>query len=257
MTHTRCTVSTRNTTVLSSEGLNGGPCAQMLRCSSVAPACTASEITATGMFSGNAAASPVATRTISTAYTIQHRWMASCPHRERKFAGWKMERRGRTGDSVCTGVAYENARDAAVSADPLAIIWLSELRIPSRYSTDREYAEMRQDSTNTCCIWMADTSVQRPWRMMSTAERTEGMREVNGAAIEASPSFTWGVSMSSMPSISCIICVNPGLAMAPPAAFCRAACRCFCSFTMRIVHAFMAPNCAHASPLAVRSSNSS
>jgi hypothetical protein len=42
---------------------------------------------------------------------------------------------------------------------------------------------------------MADTSVQRPWRMMSTAERTEGMREVNGAAIEASPSFTWGVKV--------------------------------------------------------------
>ena len=33
-----------------------------------------------------------------------------------------MERSGLTLDSVCTGVAYENASDAAVSADPLAII---------------------------------------------------------------------------------------------------------------------------------------
>ena len=43
-----------------------------------------------------------------------------------------MERSGLTCDSVCTGVAYENASDAAVSADPLAIIWLSDDRIPSR-----------------------------------------------------------------------------------------------------------------------------
>ena len=56
------------------------------------------------------------------------RWMTSWPVRERKLAGWKMDRSGLTCDSVCTGVAWENAREAAVSAEPDAIIWLSLLR---------------------------------------------------------------------------------------------------------------------------------
>jgi hypothetical protein len=44
----------------------------------------------------------------------------SWPMSDRKLAGWKMERSGRTCDSVCTGVAYEKASDAAVSAEPEA-----------------------------------------------------------------------------------------------------------------------------------------
>ena len=116
---------------------------------------------------------------------------------------------------------------------------------------------MRQESTSTCCIWIAETSVQRPWRMMSTADRTEGIRDVNGAAMDASPSFTCGVSMSSAPSISCIICANPGCCIAPPRARWRSAARRLVSATMRDVAAFMALNCAHCSPAAVRFSSSS
>mmetsp|Transcript_1832 Transcript_1832/g.8183 ORF Transcript_1832/g.8183 Transcript_1832/m.8183 type:complete len:236 (+) Transcript_1832:944-1651(+) len=103
---------------------------------------------------------------------------------------------------------------------------------------------------------MADTSVHRPCRMMSTALRTEGTREVNGAAIEASPSFTCGVSMSSAPSISCIICENPGTPP-PPFALARSACLRLVSVIMRPVAAFMALNWAHCSPAAVRRVSSS
>ena len=118
--------------MFSNEGLNGGPWSQMLRCSSVAFLSTASGTTATGAFSGKSASSPVARFTRRTAYTMHPMWITSWPTSDRKLAGWKMERSGRTGESVCTGVAYENARLAAVSAEPLAIIWLSELRMPSR-----------------------------------------------------------------------------------------------------------------------------
>mmetsp|Transcript_9365 Transcript_9365/g.31099 ORF Transcript_9365/g.31099 Transcript_9365/m.31099 type:complete len:317 (+) Transcript_9365:1348-2298(+) len=93
--------------------------------------------------------------------------------------------------------------------------------------------------------------------MMSTADRTLGIRDVNGAAMEASPSLTCDVSMSSAPSISCIICANPGVCMAPPRARWRSAALRLVSVTIRVVAAFIAPNCAHLSPAASRAAASS
>ena len=87
--------------------------------------------------------------------------------------------------------------------------------------------------------------------MMSTAERTDGMRDVNGAAMDASPSFTLGVSMSSAPSISAIICANPGAPIGPPLSRRRISARRFVSAIIRCVAAFIALNAAHCSPAAV------
>ena len=44
---------------------------------------------------------------------------------------------------------------------------------------------MRQWSIRICCCCTVDTSVQWPWRTMSTHERIEGSFDVKGAAIEA------------------------------------------------------------------------
>ena len=56
--------------MLSRLGLNGGPCAQMDRCSSVALAWSASGTTATGMFSRKSASSPGRNAAMRTAYTM-------------------------------------------------------------------------------------------------------------------------------------------------------------------------------------------
>ena len=47
---------------------------------------------------------------------------------------------------------------------------------------------------HTCRV---DRSVARPWRITSIVERMEGILEVKGAAMEASPSFT--ISTSPIP----------------------------------------------------------
>eukprot|EP00968_Pinguiococcus_pyrenoidosus_P018709 scaffold1954_cov268-Pinguiococcus_pyrenoidosus.AAC.146 len=60
---------------------------------------------------------------------------------------------------------------------------------------------MRQFSARIWYICRLVTSVQRPWRMMSTQPRMLGMRDVKGAAMLASPSFTIGSAPSSRSSI--------------------------------------------------------
>mmetsp|Transcript_28822 Transcript_28822/g.82552 ORF Transcript_28822/g.82552 Transcript_28822/m.82552 type:complete len:225 (-) Transcript_28822:2919-3593(-) len=95
------------------------------------------------------------------------------------------------------------------------------------------------DSSIMICIcWTADSSVQRPWRMMSTQAPIDGVRVVKGAAVEASPSCTMGVS--SMPSISPAHLAAPA-AKALPCFFCMTSCSFFISPFSRPMTDFMAP----------------
>mmetsp|Transcript_89161 Transcript_89161/g.277178 ORF Transcript_89161/g.277178 Transcript_89161/m.277178 type:complete len:380 (+) Transcript_89161:913-2052(+) len=87
-----------------------------------------------------------------------------------------------------------------------------------------------------CCT--ADSSVQRPWRMMSTHAPMEGVRVVKGAAVLASPSCTMGVS--SMPSISPAHLAAPA-ANALPCFFCIWSCSFLISFFSRPMTDFIAP----------------
>ena len=83
-----------------------------------------------------------------------------------------------------------------MSSQPLAIIWRSDERAPSRLSAESVYAEMIDSSIIVCCCCSAESSVQRPWRTRSTTARTDGARDVNGAATDASPGLTIGMSVS-------------------------------------------------------------
>mmetsp|Transcript_9897 Transcript_9897/g.29223 ORF Transcript_9897/g.29223 Transcript_9897/m.29223 type:complete len:408 (-) Transcript_9897:466-1689(-) len=87
-----------------------------------------------------------------------------------------------------------------------------------------------------CCT--ADSSVQRPWRMMSMQALIEGVRQVNGAAVEASPSWTMGVS--SMLSMSPAHLAAPA-AKALPCFDCMASCSFLISPRSRPITDFMAP----------------
>merc|ERR1712087_350035 len=96
------------------------------------------------------------------------------------------------------GEAYEKASCAIISSQDEAIIWRSEERAPSSERAERTYAEMRDSSIMICCCCSADNSVQRPCLIRSTMLRTEGEREVKGAATEASPGRTIGKSLSEL-----------------------------------------------------------
>lgn len=65
---------------------------------------------------------------------------------------------------------------------PMAVICVSPYLTPSRYSTDREYALMRQLSARIWYICIEVTRVHRPCRTISTQLRMLGILLVNGAA---------------------------------------------------------------------------
>lgn len=97
----------------------------------------------------------------------------------------------------------------------------------------------------------------RAWRMMSTAACTLGTLDVNGAATDASPSFTRGSSPSSRPSIMEAADRAPPAEAAsaagekgctPPNRRSRSASRRACSAANRSAAPFMAATVAHASP---------
>mmetsp|Transcript_17271 Transcript_17271/g.56481 ORF Transcript_17271/g.56481 Transcript_17271/m.56481 type:complete len:246 (-) Transcript_17271:1813-2550(-) len=113
---------------------------------------------------------------------------------ERKMAGWNKERSGRCGCIFWMGEAYEKASCAIMSNHDEAIIWRSEAREPSSERAESTYAEMRLSSIMICCCCKAESSVQRPCRIRSTMLRTDGEREVKGAATDASPGRTIGRS---------------------------------------------------------------
>ena len=96
------------------------------------------------------------------------RWIAAWPNIERRTAGWKSERRGRCGCIFSIGVAYENAMEAVISSQDVAIIWRSDERAPPRERAEKTYAEMIDSSIMICCCCSAESSVHRPWRMRST-----------------------------------------------------------------------------------------
>mmetsp|Transcript_62322 Transcript_62322/g.190447 ORF Transcript_62322/g.190447 Transcript_62322/m.190447 type:complete len:567 (+) Transcript_62322:848-2548(+) len=122
-----------------------------------------------------------------------------------------------------TGLANEKANEATEMSVPLAIICASEGRVPSTDIVDMVYAEIIDSSImiSICCT--ADNKVHRPCRMMSTHALIDGVRVVNGAAVEASPNWTIGVS--SIESISPAHFAAPA-ANALPCFFCI----CCCSF---------------------------
>jgi len=61
---------------------------------------------------------------------------------------------------------------------------------------------MSDSSIMICCCCSAESSVHRPCRIRSTMLRTDGAREVNGAATDASPGRTIGSAVSASPIIS-------------------------------------------------------
>lgn len=68
----------------------------------------------------------------------------TCPKMERKRAGWKMDVIGRTGLSLERGLDLLIVMNDTDINIPSAVICLSPYLTPSKYSTEREYAEMRQ-----------------------------------------------------------------------------------------------------------------
>mmetsp|Transcript_76483 Transcript_76483/g.216230 ORF Transcript_76483/g.216230 Transcript_76483/m.216230 type:complete len:269 (+) Transcript_76483:919-1725(+) len=171
-------------------------------------------------------------------YTMQPRWMRSCPSMLKRIAGWKTECSGRTGCMRSTGLAKEKARDATDRSVPLAIICASDGLVPSTDIVDMVYACIIESSImiSICCT--AESSVHRPWRMVSTHALIEGVRVVNGAAVEASPSWTMGVS--SMLSRSLAIFAAPA-ANALPCFFCMSSCSFLSSPCRRLIVDFTAP----------------
>mmetsp|Transcript_97181 Transcript_97181/g.173124 ORF Transcript_97181/g.173124 Transcript_97181/m.173124 type:complete len:330 (-) Transcript_97181:2576-3565(-) len=108
-----------------------------------------------------------------------------------------------------------------------------------------------------CCT--AERSVQRPWRMISTTEPMEGVLVVKGAAVEASPSWTIGVSISSRPSIPSVHLAAPA-AKALPCFFCCNSCSFLSSVCRRAMTVFIAaklPMTPVSSPRSFRFSSSS
>mmetsp|Transcript_38303 Transcript_38303/g.63553 ORF Transcript_38303/g.63553 Transcript_38303/m.63553 type:complete len:259 (-) Transcript_38303:2112-2888(-) len=75
---------------------------------------------------------------------------------------------------------------------------------------------MMHSSIMICCCCNALSSVQRPWRMRSTTLRTDGLRDVNGAATDASPGRTMTSCMSILEAISS----TPAPAGAPCKGYC-------------------------------------
>lgn len=66
------------------------------------------------------------------------------PRIERNNAGWKMDVIGRTELSLDSGLALLMVINDTDMSIPRAVICLSPYLTPSRYSTDSEYAEIRQ-----------------------------------------------------------------------------------------------------------------
>mmetsp|Transcript_71429 Transcript_71429/g.115244 ORF Transcript_71429/g.115244 Transcript_71429/m.115244 type:complete len:268 (-) Transcript_71429:2715-3518(-) len=154
-----------------------------------------------------------------------------------KIAGWNTDARGLTGCIRSNGFAKENAKDATERSVPLAINCASDGRVPSTDIVDIVYAAIIDSSImiSICCT--ADSNVQRPCRMMSTHELIEGVRVVKGAAVEASPSWTIGVSSkASMPSAH----LSDSAEKALPCFFCCTSCSFFISAVMRANTAFIA-----------------
>mmetsp|Transcript_14786 Transcript_14786/g.44425 ORF Transcript_14786/g.44425 Transcript_14786/m.44425 type:complete len:232 (+) Transcript_14786:999-1694(+) len=88
-----------------------------------------------------------------------------------------------------------------------------------------------------CCT--ADRSVHRPCRMMSTHEEMDGVLLVKGAAMEASPSCTMGMSPPSIWSISPAHLAAPA-AKAVPCFFCSMSCSFLISSFRRPMTVFIA-----------------
>mmetsp|Transcript_33364 Transcript_33364/g.77494 ORF Transcript_33364/g.77494 Transcript_33364/m.77494 type:complete len:276 (-) Transcript_33364:632-1459(-) len=169
---------------------------------------------------------------------MQPRWMVSWPNMLKSMAGWNTEANGRTGCMRSTGLANEKAREATDMRVPLAIICASDGRVPSTDIVDMVYAEIIDSSIMICICCTADSNVHRPWRMMSTHALIDGVRVVNGAAVDASPSCTMGVS--SMLSISPAHFAAPA-AKALPCFFCMTSCSFLISPLSLPITAFIAP----------------
>mmetsp|Transcript_26760 Transcript_26760/g.67323 ORF Transcript_26760/g.67323 Transcript_26760/m.67323 type:complete len:383 (-) Transcript_26760:2565-3713(-) len=137
--------------------------------------------------------SPMIALACTVTHTMQPKWMASWPITEMKRAGWNTEVSGLTWLSFSMGVAKLKAKEATVRQMPVEMSCSSLLRDPCMCITARQNAEIMQLSIMICCCWTVLTSVQRPWRTMSRTELMDGILEVNGAAIDASPSLTIGI----------------------------------------------------------------
>ena len=153
-------------------------------------------------------------RDMLTAVYMAKRWIAACPAIENATDLWKSDLIGRSGCIFCSGVAYEKARLAIMRSHEDAIICRSDERAPSSESAEKTKAEIVLSSIMICCCCSAESSVHRPCRIRSTMCRTDGWRDVNGAATDASPGRTIGRPDSCS---SAAVAEPPG--PAPAAAF--------------------------------------
>mmetsp|Transcript_49803 Transcript_49803/g.132106 ORF Transcript_49803/g.132106 Transcript_49803/m.132106 type:complete len:279 (+) Transcript_49803:797-1633(+) len=188
---------------------------------------------------------------------MQVRWMANCPSMLKRIAGWNTEERGRTLCMRSTGRAKVKAKDATVIAIPLAIICASDGLVPSTLMADMVYAEIIDSSIMISICWTADNNVHLPCLTMSMQAPMDGVRVVKGAAVDASPNCTIGVS--SIASNSLVILAAPA-AMELPCFFWTACCSLASSVFILLITFAMAPNCAlkpTSSPLALLACNSS
>eukprot|EP00438_Fugacium_kawagutii_P022379 Skav217207 [mRNA] locus=scaffold143:103847:105392:+ [translate_table: standard] len=82
------------------------------------------------------ASSPITSFARFAMYTMQKRWIASCPSMLNRLAGWNTEDKGLTGCIRSNGLAKEKAKDAMPTKTPLAIICGSDGLVPSTDMVD-------------------------------------------------------------------------------------------------------------------------
>lgn len=91
----------------------------------------------------------------------------TCPRIDKNKAGWKMDVIGRTGLSLSRGFERLMVMNDTDISIPRAVICRSPYLTPSRYSTDREYAEIKQFNAR---IW---------WEFDGRGAREGGTRDGN------------------------------------------------------------------------------
>mmetsp|Transcript_3189 Transcript_3189/g.9720 ORF Transcript_3189/g.9720 Transcript_3189/m.9720 type:complete len:224 (-) Transcript_3189:2575-3246(-) len=99
-------------------------------------------------------------------------------------------------------------KNAAAMTMPESVICLSPNLTPSKYSTDRPYADTRQLRAKISYICCVVASVHRPCRMIVAQDSMLIFFEVKGEAMDASPSLTSFGSSSPMSSSSSFICLS-------------------------------------------------
>mmetsp|Transcript_46833 Transcript_46833/g.118028 ORF Transcript_46833/g.118028 Transcript_46833/m.118028 type:complete len:366 (+) Transcript_46833:613-1710(+) len=175
------------------------------------------------------------------------------PNNEPNMTGEKMDFGGRTALSFFRGCPRLMTMKHTAVSMPRMVIWRSPYLMPSRYSADRLYAEIRQFSAMIWYICSVVSSVQRPWRMMSSTDRMDGIFDVKGAAMEASPSLIISVSPASACSICCCRRSAKPMGAFLAAALSAAGLSVFLSMAVSLLGAARAP----CSPLAAAASAAS